>query len=319
MTTSSRDDAAFDRDFAILGAGAIGCLLASQLAAAGLAPTLLLRSAERLRRYQAAGGFSLARRGRQQQWRLPAEVAQPEGPPLHRVLITTKAWAAAAALAPLQPRLHAGSEVLLVVNGLGVADTLRPLLPAGATLLVGSTTEGAYRQDETHIVHAGQGQTTLGGSAEPPAWLAQARARGLPWEWDSDIDSLLWRKLAINCAINPLAALHGCPNGELLDNPALRAELDALVPEVSALLHAEGYRQLASTLAADIRRVVAGTAANRCSMLQDLARGETTEIEEITGYLLARAQQHQLTLPRNAALYQAIQARARRGAQTKVP
>jgi len=319
MSASANNFAPFDRDCAILGAGAIGCLLAAQLAAAGMMPILLLRDRERLQRYRAAGGYTIALRGQQQLWRLPAEAVQCEGAPLRRVLIATKAQVAAVALASLRARLRADSEVLLVVNGLGIADTLRPMLPDGATLIVGTTTEGAYRQDETHIVHAGQGQTTLGGSSEPPSWLQQARGRGLRWHWDADIDQLLWRKLAINCAINPLAALRGCPNGELLANPALHAELEALLPEIAAVLQHEGYPTLASGLATDVRRVIAGTAANRCSMLQDLARGQTTEIEAITGYLLASARRHGLALPRNHDLYTAIKARTGQLTNSKVP
>ena len=51
---------------------------------------------------------------------------------------------------------------------------------------------------------------------------------------------LVWRKLAVNCAINPLTALLGVPNGALVDDPAACAELAAAAREVGAVAAARG-------------------------------------------------------------------------------
>ncbi len=50
---------------------------------------------------------------------------------------------------------------------------------------------------------------------------AQALARALPTRRleirpVDDIEHEMWRKLAVNCTINALTAVHGCPNGALL-------------------------------------------------------------------------------------------------------
>jgi 2-dehydropantoate 2-reductase len=46
-----------------------------------------------------------------------------------------------------------------------------------------------------------------------PIWLEDLHAAGIPHEWSTDILTRLWRKLALNCAINPLTVLHDCRNG----------------------------------------------------------------------------------------------------------
>lgn len=55
---------------------------------------------------------------------------------------------------------------------------------------------------------------------QPPAWLADLRQAGIAHDWSLDILSRLWRKLALNCAINPLTVLHDCRNGETARAPS---------------------------------------------------------------------------------------------------
>src|SRR5690606_39453309 len=60
------------------------------------------------------------------------------------------------------------------------------------------------------VVFAGRGQNWLGDPQDPvtPAWLADLERSGIPHQWSERILGRLWRKLAVNCAINPLTVLH---------------------------------------------------------------------------------------------------------------
>jgi 2-dehydropantoate 2-reductase len=132
---------------------------------------------------------------------------------------------------------------------------------------------------------------------------------GLRVRLAENIHQALWKKLAVNCAINPLTALHGCANGELLTQPALRCEFDAVCAELAVILAGLGHADIAPGIAEEAARVARATAANRSSMRQDLEAGRETEIAFITGFLCERAREAGLPCPLNEALFAAVRAR----------
>jgi 2-dehydropantoate 2-reductase len=126
-----------------------------------------------------------------------------------------------------------------------------------------------------------------------------------PGNWDPAIGQSLWLKLAINCAINPLTALHRCRNGELA-GPALAPLLATLCEEIMQVSAAAGFGAVTGDLPAQVAAVVHATANNRSSMLQDVLAGRGTEIDYITGYLLGVASHHGIAVPENESLYRSI-------------
>ena len=302
----------------ILGAGAIGGLWASYLFKAGRPVTLLLRDAQRLADYRQAGGIIAQLGASAELLAIPADCPQflDKAAPIQHLLITTKAQQSLAALEAIAPRLADKPTVLLLQNGLGVAQSLRQRLP-GATLLQGSTTEGAYRNAPFALVHAGRGQTLIGqsGAEHDPARLSDADLAHLAASLSppplavalsEDIDALLWRKLAINCAINPLTAIYRCRNGELLDNPVALAQLQAVVEEIHSLSLALGREAAVADLLPQVLDVARNTGLNRSSMLQDIEAGRPSEIDFITGYLCRLGREAGVALPVNEALLQRL-------------
>ncbi|WP_163559815.1 2-dehydropantoate 2-reductase [Halomonas sp. NO4] len=233
--------------------------------------------------------------------------ALPEATP-GVVHLTTKAYAAEAAYAAIAPRLGTTTRLVLWQNGYGVQPSLSAHHPG--PVLCATTTEGAYLEGDARVVHAGHGETYLGsldgGHADEAADLAQTLScTGLATRAVDDIHTRLWQKLAVNAAINPLVARFRIRNGQLRDRP-FHPMVEGAIAEVATILAAEGIappegRGRAGWQAL-IWRVVAGTANNRASMLQDVLAGRPTEREAILGPLLAAAQRHGLAAPQLAAL-----------------
>jgi 2-dehydropantoate 2-reductase len=292
----------------ILGAGSLGSLWATRLARAGVPVRLILRDPRRLAAYQAAGGLTLVEQGQARRHAIPAELPTADGP-IQRLLVACKAYDAEAAVAPLLPRLSPDAELVLLQNGLGSQDAVALGAPHARCVLA-SSTEGAFREEDFRVVFAGQGFTWLGDPLRPgaPAWLGDLSAAGIPHAWTPDILSRLWRKLALNCAINPLTVLHDCRNGGLLEHPA---EVAVLCSELVELLQRCGQPAAAENLLEDVQRVIQATAANFSSMHQDVASGRRTEISYLLGHACATAARHHVAVPHLDRLHERLKAHLR--------
>ena len=278
----------------ILGAGSLGTLWATRLARAGVPVRLILRDQARLAAYQATNGLTLVEHGAAHTYPVIGET--PDSPePIHRLLVACKAYDAQGAVAQLQHRLAPDAELILLQNGLGSQDAVAAQLPL-ARCIFASSTEGAFREGDWRVVFAGHGYTWLGDARHPtpPLWLEDLHAAGIPHEWSTDILTRLWRKLALNCAINPLTVLYHCRNGGLQDH---QCEVATLCGELTELLECCGQQAAAEDLHSEVERVIHATAANYSSMYQDVANARRTEISYLLGYACQAAARHQLVLP----------------------
>ena len=278
----------------ILGAGSLGTLWATRLARAGVPVRLILRNEARLADYRAGQGLTLVEQGVEQTYPVVGET--PDSPePIHRLLVACKAYDAQSAIAQLHPRLAPDAELILLQNGLGSQDAVAAQVPL-ARCIYASSTEGAFREGDWRVVFAGHGYTWLGDASHPtpPLWLNDLQAAGIPHDWASDILTRLWRKLALNCAINPLTVLYQCRNGGL---QAHACEVATLCAELAELLECCGQPAAAQDLHSEVQRVIQATAANYSSMHQDVANHRRTEISYLLGYACQAAARHQLVLP----------------------
>lgn len=236
-----------------------------------------------------------------------------------QLLVMVKAWQVEEVLhevtcLPMPPR-----AIILSHNGLGAAEKLvaqRPDLPIYDLI----TTHGAWRRTPTHVVHAGVGTSLIGrrnaGPAtcqRPPDWFNPLADACPPLNWEPEILLRRWHKLAINCAINPLASLADQPNA-VLQEPEYADQISTICAEVSAVANAVFAENLFTTekLERAVYEVIEATAANSCSMLQDLRHGRPTEILYLNGYISQLALNLGIPAPVNAALTEAILARSKR-------
>lgn len=290
----------------VLGTGAIACLWAAHLAVGGVPVTLIARDRSRLAGYHgitletAAGSVHC----------LPGLECADAAAPIDRLLVCTKAYDVAEALGGIARRLSASARVVLLQNGMGFHHAARDLLGDGR-LFCGVSTEGAWCPAPFHVRHAGVGSTLLG--RYPRGFLNEAATHAnelalarLVVHPVADIEQELWRKLAVNCAINALTAVHGCSNGALLEPGPIGVAFEALCREISGILDALGHAGLAAQLPGLARQVARRTAANRSSMLQDVQAGRRTEIDFINGFLCRRAAEAGIACPLNEILVRRV-------------
>ncbi|MCH8551964.1 MAG: 2-dehydropantoate 2-reductase [Natronospirillum sp.] len=216
-------------------------------------------------------------------------------------LVTTKAGRVASAVQTVLPALDAEAEILLLHNGLGPQDQAADCMSPGQRLYVGITTEGALREGPGVIRHTGRGSTLAGPWRTPvtPGPLIEALCQSslqAHWEPDpSQVRFAVWRKLIINCAINPLTALHNLPNGGLLTD-TYRPAWVALTQLACQVARAEGIRIDVPEMLEQVETVMRATARNYSSMQQDVQHGRETEAPQILGELIRRGRQHSIDM-----------------------
>ena len=299
-----------DSRWFILGAGSIGCLYAAYLSRAGIDTTLLLRDESTLQQFQQAQGLTLEHAAQSERIPVQAQIMTcADQPPIERLLICTKAHQTRDAIIAIMPRLSAAPTVVLLQNGMGVREQIQPLLPR-ANILQALSTEGVWRRERFTVVHAGRGETVVGGNGNHDDIAKQIgselKPSGLSLRAVDNITTRQWQKLAINCVINPLTAMHRCRNGELLQLPTITAQVCAICDEIAAVAHSQQIDITSSVLQRDVFAVMHSTAANRSSMLQDIERGRRTEIDFLNGYVVQQAALQNIGAPINAELHQAI-------------
>jgi 2-dehydropantoate 2-reductase len=231
--------------------------------------------------------------------------------PVDVALIVTKAPKTAAAGEGAARILKMDGVAITLQNGVGNLEILVQQVGAARAAL-GVTTLGAAMDGPGRLRYGGSGLTTLATRPEIDPLvraLAALMARaGLAVEVAADVAAQVWGKLAINAAINPLTALLRVPNGALLDSGMARAIMRLAAAEVAAVAAAQGIALPFEDAAARAEAVARQTARNRSSMLQDVQRGVTTEIEAICGAVVRAGQSAGVETPVNRMLYQMIKA-----------
>jgi 2-dehydropantoate 2-reductase len=223
------------------------------------------------------------------------------------VLVLVKSWQTRRAAAQLEKCLDDSGVALTLQNGAGNREVLVEVLGAPRVAL-GVTTVGANLLAPGRVRAAGQGVVALGVHARLAPLAEMLRRAGFSVEDAPDPDELLWGKLVINAAINPLTALLGVPNGELLQRPTARLLLVSLAREAAAVAAAQGLSLPYPDPVAAAQDTARRTAANRSSMLQDVRRGAPTEIDAICGAILRAGEQFGVPTPTNRIIWQLVKA-----------
>lgn len=263
----------------ILGVGSIGGLFAHRLKAGGADVRLLGRNIAEPHRQ-----LTLATEPNPAVHLFDCESVEDTAA-IEHLLITTKSWGAHDAIKRIQHRLTERTIVVAMMNGMQHVDDLKPLIPE-TQLFLASTTAGCHRSGDTWVP-AGSGKTIIGTDSEQPApsWLGCWQL-GVPnLSWRVDMTERLIEKVAINCCINPLTAVHRVKNGELLSE-LHRDQVAIVISEVSSVLDDLGYPTLSIELGQRVYEVMTDTAENRSSMLNDVMAGRRTEADAIVGWLL---------------------------------
>jgi 2-dehydropantoate 2-reductase len=287
---------------AILGAGAIGGLLATALSSIGEDVTLIVR-AEKLAEHPR----TLTLEHKASAITAPVKTAARLNEPADVLWIATKTYQLDDALTAVEvvPKI-----VIPLLNGVDHVAVLRTryghdrVVPATIAVEAERTAPGRY-------VHRTPVRLNLAASGEPMLkdTIAGLQGLGFACRFIENEATLLWSKL---CFLGPFALVtsaSGKNNGEIQADAEWKAKLECAIGEACAVAEKEGAQvDRAKVLAA----FPSSPPAMRASMAKDLAARRPLELDGIAGPILRAGFRHGIPTPTTSIVVGMVEAAERR-------
>ncbi|MFP3928506.1 MAG: ketopantoate reductase family protein [Desulfobacteraceae bacterium] len=287
-------------EFLVVGPGAMGCLFAARLKAAGYGVTLLDYSPERAGQISETG-LSVEGVSGEANVSVPVITGGAIAPP-DFVLICVKSHKTEEAGLKVRELLQGSPVVVTLQNGVGHVETLGKIF-GRENVLGGVTSEGATVLGAGRIRHAGRGETYVGPAGESAERLARAFNRaGFKTECVEEVDGLIWGKLVVNVGINALTAVTRLRNGRLAEIHHTRRVMARAVEEAVAVSKAKGISLPYPDPMERVVSVCRATAGNVASMLQDVLNERVTEVDYINGAVVREGAALGVSTPVNEVL-----------------
>ncbi|MCJ7548661.1 MAG: 2-dehydropantoate 2-reductase [Anaerolineae bacterium] len=284
---------------AILGAGAMGAVLASRFnAAPSFSTCLIARGVRRDRLIET--GLTVNR----ETFFLP--VIDPAGAqtPVDLILVGLKHHHLPEAVPGLDRLVGPETIFISVMNGLDSETTIGSLYGRDKVLMCVAVGIDALRQ-EGKVTYTTLGKLQFGEAdntriSDRVARVQSALDRaGIPHETPADMLRVLWWKFMVNVGVNQASAMMRAPYGVFHTEPDARAVMFGLMREVLALAACEGIHLEEPDLAAWDAFLQTLSPQGKTSMLQDIDAGRKTEVEIFAGKAVELGRTHGIPTPMN--------------------
>ena len=285
----------------VIGAGAVGQLMASFLAQAQMHVTFVVRRQEQADELNLKQLKRINLDGSETRQQIVSTVNLKSLPQPDLIVIAVK-YGQLSNIYQQLTDLPKEIPLLFVQNGLAHFDeALR--LPQH-TIAFSSVSFGAQTIDDTTVQHRGVGPMKIGIARGDNCLFNKLLQVGnvlFPIELVDDAEQMLFEKAVFNSLINPLTAVLQMKNGDLLANKQAHLLMHTIYQELSEAFHIERSIPFSAVIA-----LCEKTAANTSSMLADRLRGRKSEVESIVGVVLQKALAKGYPLPTLRTLYHQV-------------
>lgn len=294
----------------MVGAGAVGCYFGGMLARAG-APVTLIGRAQRVEAINRDGLFIDSIHFKERiSVSASTELAAVRDAQL--VLFSVKTVDTEDTAKLLAPYLAPETNVVSLQNGVDNAERMD--FAAGIQAISAVVYIAAEMSAAGQVKHSGRGDLVIGnpvsnqGASESElAEIAETFKRaGVPCRISQNITLELWTKLIMNCAYNALSALSRARYGHLVADAGSLEVMKQVVAEGVAVGNAAGVRLAADKLIAAVVELGRVVPEALSSTAQDIARGKSTEIDSLNGFLVQRGAETGVPTPVNQTLYSLV-------------
>ncbi len=294
---------------AVVGAGAMGSIFGARFAQGGH-ETVLVDVAAPLVETINAAGVTVVRGEDETTTDVRATTDPASVGAADLVVFFTKCYHTASAAEGARPLVGPDTVVASLQNGWGNGDVLAGVFPP-EQVVVGVTYNSGLVQAPARVVHPADQPTIVGAFVDGEDDRSQRLAdvltdSGFEARVASPVRPEIWKKLILNAATLPTAALTGMNAGALTAHDGMRDLVSETAREAVAVARALGYDIDAQERTDAIHSLLEKAGPSKASMLQDFEAGRQTEIDVINGAVVRAAEEKGVDVPLNRAFVQLV-------------
>ena len=291
----------------IVGTGAMASLFAARFVSSGIQVKMLGTWTEGIQTLRESGVRLTDKDGSDTIYPVIATQNPQECVGSKFALVLVKAYQTQRVAEQLKSCLAEDGLALTLQNGLE-NDTLLAAVLGKKRVAAGVTTIGATLLEPGWVRDGGDGIISLAQHDQINFINDILTKSGFVVNIVDDTQSLVWGKLVVNAAINPLTALLRIPNGELLTQRSAHKLMRLVTQETVNVAASIGVNLPYPDPVSVVESVAERTASNNSSMLKDVLRGSPTEIDAINGAVVTIGDRENVPVQINRTLWLLINA-----------
>jgi 2-dehydropantoate 2-reductase len=283
----------------------MGSIFGAGFAEAGHETVLVDVAQPLVDKVRADGVTIVGKDGSERNVRVPATTDPGEVGSCDLVVFFVKCYHTALAAETARPLVGDKTVVASLQNGWGNGDVLASAFDP-KQVAVGVTYNSGTVLELGKVAHPGVGPTHVGafangtGTSKP---LEEAlSSAGFEVHTSTHIRTDIWKKLILNAATLPTAAIPGMNAGALTAHEEMHDLVSEVGREAVAVARAQGYDIEEQERIDYIHSLLEKAGPTRGSMLQDFEAGRQTEIDVINGAVVRAADETGTPVPLNRAM-----------------
>lgn len=283
---------------AVLGPGSMGLLYASSLSQ--VADVVLLGNNRENIALINQHGITVRRADSERHSDVPAFLNGSYDEQVDLLLLFTKAYHTQEALQANKNVIGPNTVILTLQNGAGHENVISRFTD-DRHILIGTTAQGAYRENPYTVVHSGLGNTCLGAVSPEfdniDSFVETFIKAGFPCLSSENICQTIWNKLMINASSSVLSGVLQVKQGYVVSNPHAWTLCRQLINEICMTANAIGCHFSAEEQTERLFNHLSAAPDGLTSIYSDIRNGRKTEVDVISGTVVRVAKEHNLSVP----------------------
>ena len=200
------------------------------------------------------------------------------------ILLTTKVYDSRNAIEGIENLIRDDTTILCLQNGLYTEDIVKDVVKDKCRVLRGISNIGAAFLEPGVVQYNSPGYTVIENSEISDEVIDAFTESDLGGDVSKNIKYEEWKKLIINCVINPISAKEGVKNWEVADEK-YDEQKRQIVDECLRVAEKDGVTFEGINFVEMINDMIRES-KNISSMQQDILKGKKTEIDYLNGIVV---------------------------------